>query len=375
MFVELTKLEDILPNISLGSGISLIDRGSYLVLDYNYIEKDLFNSAYALECRGLKFSPEGTLLARPFHKFFNLGEKQQPEDIDFSQPHLVQEKLDGSMVHPCVLEGELVFMTRKGKTDHADQALGIASDGVLALCAELLAAGVTPIFEFTSPENRIVVAYDRPELTLLGARHTKSGRYLAFEQLCELSHKHRIPLVKSYGKVDDIASFSRKTRGLKDVEGCVITFADGHRLKLKADAYVLRHRALEGLKFEKTVLSWIAEGAVDDVIPLLRPDAQDALHAYVKTVENNLAKIETDLTSFHAEHKELARKDYALRAKEKIDARLTNVVFALLDGRDARTSLLNLLSWAAHTEGRADSIRDLTGASWVPPDLASVESR
>ena len=80
---------------------------------------DTFDTAIARECRGLKFDADGRIIARPFHKFFNLGEKERVEDIDWSAPHQLFDKLDGSMIHPAMLNGEMVFMTRMGATDQA----------------------------------------------------------------------------------------------------------------------------------------------------------------------------------------------------------------------------------------------------------------
>ena len=373
MFAKITHLDDVLPHISLEGGIRLLDQGGYQVLDYNFVEKDTFDSPFALECRGLKFASDGRLIARPFHKFFNLGEKEQPENIDLSEPHVVQEKRDGSMVHPCLLDGALVFMTRKGKTDHADLALSHASPAVLDLCAHLLEGGITPMFEFTSPQNRVVVAYERPEIVLLAARDMTSGAYLPFTELQALATRFAIPLVQSHGAISDLPRFVETARGLEGEEGYVIAFDSGHRIKLKADAYVLRHRALDGMRFEKVVLAWIAEGAVDDVLPILRPDAAEALTEYASTVEQSLSAHETRLQTFWATHRGLDRKSYALAAQSEIDPRLQRVAFALLDGRGAREELLKILRWAAHSENRVGTIRDLMGTTWNPPDLRAVE--
>lgn len=37
---------------------------------------------------------------------------------------------------------------------------------------------ITPIFEYTSPTNRIVLKYNEEKLTLLAARHMITGQYL-----------------------------------------------------------------------------------------------------------------------------------------------------------------------------------------------------
>src|SRR5690606_25943070 len=49
----------------------------------------VLNNQYMIrrECRGIKFDRDGNILARPFHKFFNLGEKPEVSEksVDWSQ--------------------------------------------------------------------------------------------------------------------------------------------------------------------------------------------------------------------------------------------------------------------------------------------------
>lgn len=372
MFVEINTLDDILPHIPDASGIAHWNREGYSVIDYTFVDKDTFNSPHALECRGLKFDADGQLIARPFHKFFNLGEKQTPQELDFSAPHRVLEKRDGSMVHPCWLGDALVFMTRKGKTDHADLAMSHATPGALALCREMLNQRITPIFEFTSPQNRVVVPYETHELVLLAARHMTCGTYLGWDRLTRLSDEHGVALVQAHEPISDIADFTSQARALEDAEGYVVAFDNGHRIKLKADAYVLRHKALDGLRYEKNVLAWIVNGAIDDVSALLNPEDRDLLLAYASAVETSIARHVADLKAFHDAHKGLSRKDYAQKAQRDLDKRLTRVAFALLDGRCARAEMIKILAWASHSENRPPTIRDLLGAQWAPPDLTGL---
>lgn len=56
------------------------------------------------ECRGLLFHKDtGELLARRYHKFFNIGESEETSQttIDFSRPHVFTEKVDGYNRLPC----------------------------------------------------------------------------------------------------------------------------------------------------------------------------------------------------------------------------------------------------------------------------------
>ncbi|PCK07239.1 MAG: hypothetical protein COA42_15410, partial [Alteromonadaceae bacterium] len=52
------------------------------------------------EFRGMVFDKDGKLIRRPFHKFFNIGERTETQftNLDLSKEHDIFEKLDGSMI-------------------------------------------------------------------------------------------------------------------------------------------------------------------------------------------------------------------------------------------------------------------------------------
>ena len=358
--VPIRHLDDVLPHIREGTGIRAQRREGYTVIDYGFMDRETFVSPVDHECRGLKFDADGALMARPFHKFFNLGERQRVEEVDWSAPHRILAKLDGSMVHPAMLRGELVLMTRGGISSQARAAMAAATPAACALMRAALADGITPIFEFTSPANRIVLAYDAPALTLLAARETVSGRYLGHGALVALAQSHGVPLVESFGSVADAKAFARDTRAAEGIEGYVVAFEDGHRLKLKAESYVLRHKALDGLAHEKNLLAWIAGGALDDVLPLLAPDPRAAVEAYVAAAMDGVRRRATEVGDFVAAHAALPRKDFA-RAAQALPKPLRAAAFGRLDGRDVQAQLLDHLAWASGSETRVDAVRDLYG--------------
>ena len=111
MLIE--HIDQVLPHIKDKPEFVVIDKGDYKVIDYVYVDKDSFDHPVAIECRGIKFSSDGSILSRPFAKFFNVGEKQQLNEIDLNLSHHLLHKLDGSMIHPAVINDQLVFMTRK----------------------------------------------------------------------------------------------------------------------------------------------------------------------------------------------------------------------------------------------------------------------
>ncbi len=369
MQLPIEHIDDVLPHIPNNVGIVVSERPDVRIIDYVFTTDATFATPMARECRGLKFALDGSILARPLHKFFNIGEQQSAADIDWTQPHVVLDKLDGSMVHPCFLSERLTFMTRMGESGQAKAALDHADEAVLRLSRDLLLEGMTPVFEFTSPDHRVVLAYPETSLTLIAVRETVSGTYLSHAELARLAERYCVPLVAQLGRVEDAMAFIARGRSLTDVEGYVIAFEDGHRVKLKADAYVLRHRALAGVSKERNLLEWIVKDAIDDVLPLLSDDIAQQVAAYRNQVYQALDRHVAALAEFAQQHSALPRKEIAFAAREKLDQRLHGALFAMLDGNDGREAVKRLLAWASRSDPRMDSVRDLFDLKWDGTDL------
>lgn len=369
MELVIEHLDDVLPHIQPDTGIIHSVHQGYSVINYVFTVDDTFSTALARECRGLKFAPDGTLIARPFHKFFNLGEKRRPEDEPWDTGHVVLDKLDGSMIHPAMVAGDMVFMTRMGMSGQSKQAWEMAAPEVRALCGDMLKAGYTPIFEFTSPENRIVVAYEAPALTLLANRQMRTGAYMPHAEVEKVAARYGVPAARSFGAVDDVAGFWKDARALEGVEGYVITFEDGHRVKVKADGYVLRHKALAGLAHEKNLLAWVAKDAVDDVLPLLAPDAAETVREYQAQIVGAVSRWEAEIAEFVAENAHMSRKDFAMKTKDLVPARLQSVAFRALDGTPPRKGLMEVLQRASGSDTKVEAIRPLFEMTWTPVQI------
>ena len=364
MKVEIETIDDVLPHIREGSGIFVSRRQEWIVVDYDFMDNKTFETPMDLQCRGIKFDLNGKLIARPFHKFFNLGEKEGPLPPDWSHSHLIADKLDGSMIHPAFLGERLVFMARMGVTEQAEAALTVASDAVLKLCRDWMIKGFTPIFEFTSPDNRVVLKYDETKLTLLAIRHMFSGEYLSEEEVQDIALSYKVPAIRHHGSIDNLDAFVSDTRAMEGIEGYVIVFSNGQRLKIKTEAYSLRHRALGYSHREKNVLEWIVENVVDDVIPLLLPERAEAVLAYQSLVLSSIGRLESEIVDFYEAHRKLKRKDFAMKAKASLNKASVNAAFAMLDGKSARATIIGHLKWAAQRQTRVDKIRPLYGLVW-----------
>lgn len=139
------------------------------------------------DCRGLKFDLEtGDVVAKPYHKFFNVN--QLPETqigaIDWQQPHVILEKLDGSMVHPHRRkDGVIEWHTKMGPTLVADpvNAFVKAHPEYEALAHYCIDRNLTVIFEWCSRQQRIVLDYPQEMLILTAIRDNHTGQYMPYE--------------------------------------------------------------------------------------------------------------------------------------------------------------------------------------------------
>lgn len=322
-FPIIRTLDDVMPALEGREEIKLMDRGDFSVVDYLYVLPDTFPpipddpsspehrlAVLRRECRGLMFRKDGTLMSRRLHKFFNMGEREEtlPDNIDFSMPHRILNKEDGSMLSPYLdpqdevkwafeqakgFTQRVFWGTMMGWTDVAKQAeTFIASanqdyDGFARSCIQ---AGYTPIFEWCSPDSRIVLKHIRAKMVLLAIRYNESGDYKTYEEVSEIGDAWGIPVVESFGSVDGTAKeFMERVKGETDTEGYVVQFDSGHCIKIKTAWYLRFHKAKENLVFEKDVINLIMESQVDDVMPVLMEHDRIRLEQYQEDLADCMA--------------------------------------------------------------------------------------
>jgi len=295
-FPKIETIDDVLPAVKGRDEFVVAERDWGIVIDYQVVLPDTFSSPLLRECRGIKFDLDGKLLARPYHKFFNLGEKESTQmDVlskagKFREDFIIMPKLDGSMIHPILWDDEVWYCTRMGLTDVAYQAASFVGDKLdpeyeskkwyLDFCYDLAHRTLTPIFEWCSRKQRIVLDYPRDELVLTAIRVNETGEYLTRSKMRALAEPYKIPMVGLYdGSWEGIEKFSKEVQDIENAEGYVIRW-DDDMVKMKGEWYLRIHRAKDGLAHEKRVIAMILNESLDDVLPHLLEDDYDRVIRY-----------------------------------------------------------------------------------------------
>jgi RNA ligase len=280
------------------------------------------------DLRGVIFNDQGEIISLPLHKFMNLGEgdEHQSDKLDWSS-FTVYDKLDGSMVRPVNFYGDVRWCTKAGIThmspdieayvarrDKKDTSFSL--DGWVK---DLLAAGLTPIFEYMAPQHRIVVDYGPEEnMVLLAIRDIATGEYLDIHAKDDLVPP-QVEVVRQW-EVTDMESLLDTVRELKGAEGVIIKFKDGPWVKVKSLDYVILHKNRDSLEKERYVILNSVRETIDDLLPLLPPHLREKVAAYASSFMGYYNKRITEMainikTAYDAaQSAENPRKEFALNS-------------------------------------------------------------
>lgn len=364
-FPEIRTIDDVLPHIEGREEFIVAEREGYTVINYAVSMEDTFPpvnvaggsakmraerslaNAMRRECRGLIFYPDGRIMSRPFHKFFNVNEKEETQmnKINLSQPHVIMEKLDGSMIRPVVVDGHLRLGTKMGVTEVAMNAevwLATRGDNVKSWLWMCIENNVTPIFEWTSRKNQIVIDYATDNLVLTACRHNITGEYFMPND----DNNCPFDIVQQYGSVNgNLADYIARAREQEGREGDIIRFADGHMLKIKNDWYVRIHKTVDKIRFDRHIVELILHEEIDDVLPMLPQHEADRVRDFSAKFAERLHKtLETYERYWNTVVASgLDRKRYAQEWMPTIknnDPFAPQYVFGKFQGRDGREMIL-----------------------------------
>jgi len=356
-FPKIKHINDILPHIEGRKEFIVAERDDYTVINYVVMGNDTFppikvvggsakmraerEAVHALlrECRGLIFDKNGCILSRRLHKFFNVGEREETfaKNIDLSKSHVILEKLDGSMITPIYINGSFRWGTKMGVTEVAMLAEEFIVDHpqYVKFAGMCYTAEVTPIFEFCSNKQRIVVDHPTDRLVLLAVRDNLSGEYWSYDMLIEYSQIFNIDVVKAYpGTPESMDHLIESVRGEDEGEGWVIRFDDGHMVKIKNEWYLRLHRVKDRIRFERNVVDVILNEEIDDLKSFMIDEDLERINRYESKfwyeLNRRIELYEGVVQASVSKHRG-DRKAFALESNEWENKMLRSIVFQMWD--------------------------------------------
>jgi RNA ligase len=304
------------------------------LLLFNYDRDATWERPFEVMSRGLILNRvTGEVVARPFDKFFNWGERglKGTGHID-----TCTEKMDGSLGILYRTDSGFRIATRGSFT--GEQALW-ATEFLKGWDLSDLDPALTLLFEIIYPENRVVLDYgDLEDLVLLAARNRFNGRYLPFFPMgrntgvTELAWKYGFgtPQVCAFNNIAAILEAAGTLDG--EHEGWVIEMSDGSRWKIKGDRYLELHRLITGLSL-KSVLQAIRENTLDHMKAELPEEFAEQVAIWEAQVRVEYDAIRHAVDLAYREAPKDTRKEFAIWVMAN-HRDIAPLLFNRLDGQD-----------------------------------------
>jgi T4 RnlA family RNA ligase len=289
----------------------------------------------AYEMRGLTFvfNQDGSLFKRflLLEKFFNLN--QVPESMysivkDY-KIKWVNNKEDGSIASYIQLPNGKVLGKSKMGFDN-EQANGInriykSRTDVKTFVDWCLQNGITAIFEYVSPANRIVLRYLDEDLILLRMRDNTTGKHLDIKNYLDKVGTIRIaPFEDDY---KDLNSLIEVNATQVDKEGVIVQaedkFGKDFFFKIKTPWYMERHGLLTNdIYREHIIIGYILDDKIDDIlgqIPEDEKEAHERIEKIIAIVKKVIDEKVQDIKKSYGVYLDMGsnNKEYALKYYKK----------------------------------------------------------
>ena len=345
------------------------------------------------------------VLARPFDKFFNLGEPQSMSRKDAEkQNHLAPIpggpaeatiKLDGSLgvsywavAHPFDSRPSIFWATRGSfKSEQADVANEMWQGGAhdeTSLMNHPEFGEYTLLVEIIAPncgsQYRLEYPYKNAEgenlhiLILIGARHRRNGTDLNHADLTRLAGLINLPVVElvTGHSVAELVALADEIP--QEMEGFVLRWPDGTRLKVKGTAWMRAEFAIGGATCHRLLDLWVLgeEKPLLEGLPTLVLRSRQELIATWDIIAANIEKMAREehitahrFTQTTTNDQRANRKAFAERVLQVVQPALQPLVFTLYSGKTP--------NYKEHTQKYVLALEEQAKAQAAGPQQAEVE--
>ena len=309
----------------------------YRIFNYNLASWTSFQQPGAMDCRGAMFEVSDLnnvrLASMPPQKFFNYEEGGVDHTICKLGDKMV--KIDGSLISTYIHKGQM-FLKSKGSlfSSQANDAMKLLekTPEFKVELERLVNEGYTVNLEYTSPSNRIVIAYQEDALTVLSARNHETGENLFATKLKQKLEKdgNYSNFLNKMVSYDDLRAheinqiqYVDAIRQELEGEGYVMEFIkdDGtsYLSKVKNLKYIALHHTKDSVNSPKRLFEAIINEASDDLRTMFSDDpfvlkTIEEMEKHVQPIFNHIINT---VNEFVDSNKELTRKDFAIKVQKE----------------------------------------------------------
>lgn len=215
------------------------------------------------------------------------------------------------------------------------------------------------LFEWVTPNNKIVIQYDEPQIILIGAVVFKQGVpwydadpcLMEIKDLEKVASEMDVTLVDNYPlrTQDDVQNLLKDLESNKEIEGFVLRFDNDQQMtRVKAEQYTILHALRSNLTTEKLIELWnqwdrphftvyqekFIEAYDEECWKWALP-AASSMYDGVKAAKAIYAHVE----KFVEDNRAKDRKTFALLAQDRFADLNLSLCFLLLDGKDVPMNL------------------------------------
>jgi len=295
-------------------------KGNLVMFSYHFADPTVYSkNSIARELRGIVFDAEtGEIVARPFPKFFNLGERNcSVSESDFI---VTNEKIDGSLIFAFVY-GSNIVLASKGSfdSDVVVKARQVINSNHKRLIKDLYGRGYTVMFELVDASNPIVVQYPDTELILVGARKNSDGSMMTPKEILCLGKKYGVKCsnIKYQGAAKTIRD---KISGLEGVEG-VVGYKNPYEIcKIKTPWYLRLHKFNPFGLTDKGIKEAFFNQELDDIYPNLSATAKARVDKIVNQITQRIKHKSEKVREFLEKHSDISdRKEFAEILRKEVE--------------------------------------------------------
>lgn len=162
------------------------------------------------------------------------------------------------------------------------------------------------------------------------------------------------------------------------VEGFVICWDTGHRVKCKAEDYLRKHKAKDTLGREKNVIELIVTEKIDDVKAFLDPTDLIRVQAFEKEFWEGVRNTALELTKlrFRAVGAGLDKdkRTYAVEFVQKQEQKFAPFLYKMIDTNVSAIEQLKMaVAKSCGTQAKIDECRWMFNCSWNAPTVIDAD--